>query len=132
MTRSLPKKNPFESSPAVIARSSLSASSSGGSAMTRSRVSEERSMSAALLRLAGRPLAAHDRVGADPRVRRRISERLAVALDRVRIGVVEILGVLLVAHPEVREVMNEATEDRLAVLRVRRRVEDVLMPHLVD
>jgi hypothetical protein len=42
------------------------------------------------------------------------------------------LSVLLAPHPEVREVVDELTEDHVTVGPVRRGVEDVPVPHLVD
>src|SRR4051794_30192628 len=69
---------------------------------------------AALLRLASRPLAS-GRVGRDPGARGWLSEGGAIALERVCVGVVERLRILVSPHPEVREVVEKAAEDRVAI-----------------
>jgi hypothetical protein len=83
------------------------------------------------LRLTGGALAAR-RIGGDPRPLGRHAELTLVELERVRVGVVEFPGFRLALHPEVRVVVEEPSEDRGAVLAVSRRVEDVLVPNLVD
>jgi hypothetical protein len=85
----------------------------------------------ALLRLARGPFAAAA-VRRDPSSLRRLVERLPVAVKRVDVGIVQSLGVVLAAHPEVREVVEVAAEDVVAVLVVGPGVEDVLVPDLVD
>jgi hypothetical protein len=59
-------------------------------------------------------------------------ERRLIALKSRRVGVYEILGILLITHPEVWEVVKKSPEDRVAIAAIGRRVKNVLVPDLVD
>jgi hypothetical protein len=85
----------------------------------------------ALLRFAGFAPAFRG-VGADPRIGRRVAKGVPIPPERVGIGIIQRLGIVFSPHPEVGEVVEELAEDRLAVLAICGRIEDVAVPHLVD
>lgn len=62
----------------------------------------------------------------------RSSERGLVQRSRLLELLLKVGGVVLVAHPEVREVVEEEAEDGLAVLLVLEGVQDVRVPELVE
>src|SRR5262249_5326868 len=87
--------------------------------------------SPAFLRLACRSLAV-TRVARDPGVLWRLAEGVSVTRNGLGVRIVQCLSVVFAAHPEVGKMVQEAAKDCVAVLSVRERVEDVLMPDLVD
>src|SRR4051812_20264094 len=87
--------------------------------------------SAALLRLAGGALAPGGSIDRDPSVLERLSEGVFIAIEGVGIGVMERLCILLSPHPKVWKVVQEATEDCLAILPVCSGIKDVAVPHLI-
>jgi hypothetical protein len=71
------------------------------------------------------------RIAGDPGALRWIAEGLTVTLQRVRISIGQRLGVILSSHPEIWEMIEELTENRITVSAISRRIEDVAMPHLI-
>jgi hypothetical protein len=91
---------------------------------------EVRFLSATLDWLAASSAAAW--LGRDPGISWRLSKRRSVANNSLFVRIGKIFCILRAAHPEVREMIHKATEDRITVLAIGDRVKDVLVPHLVD